>query len=258
MTAQLKVQQDFMRYVRQDSAAFIREKLGIGDSFVEIKKGSEAAKPFSRDSAPLVVSSEKGTQQIIEDTIVQLRARALPAVKQMRVAIDELTKLEIHVNEIADGIQHGSGPLAKLIYDPQMGRDFTQTVPKLNANLDAIQLAVDNIKTSTAVLPQITASIGEETKSLQALLNQTQKTIAQLDPVIADILKTTATLPGTTKSLEMTVKALPGTVIQMQETLLQIQRLVEAAQKTWLLRSYVAQGNQSKRINPNQVNGASE
>jgi septal ring factor EnvC (AmiA/AmiB activator) len=90
------------------------------------------------------------------------------------------------------------------------------------------------------------------------LLSQTQKTIAQLDPIMGDIQKTTSTLPGTTKSLEMSVKALPGTVIQMQETLLQIQRLVEAAQKTWMLRSYVDQGHQGRRINPNQVNGAGE
>ena len=258
MTAQLKIQQDFMRYVRMDSAAFIREKLGIGDSFIEIKKGSETSKPFLKDSPPLIVSSERGTQKIIEDTIDQLRAEAVPAVRQLRVAIDELTKLEIHVNTIADGIQHGSGPIAKLIYDPQMGHDLTETVPKVNGNLDALHHALDDVKTSTAVLPAITASLGDEAKSLQTLLNQTQKTIAQLDPIMGDIQKTTSSLPGTTRALEESVKALPGTVIQMQETLLQIQRLVEAAQKTWLLRSYVDQGNQGKHISPSQVTGSGD
>ena len=259
MTAELKIEQDFMRFVRQDSVVYIRQTLGIGDAFVEIKKGTLATKEMTKTASPLVVTQEQGTQHMIEDAVDQVRKEAIPAVKELRNAIQQLNTIEANVTKITDDVEHGQGPLGRLIGDPKIGNDLAQTMPKVNGAIDTVQAAVNDIHKTTATLPPLAESLAQQAKVLPDLVRQTQASIAQLQPILEDVKKTTSTLPETTTAMQVTMQALPGMVIQMQETLRQIQVLVEAAQKTWLLRSYVDQNNnQSHRVTPMQLEGAGQ
>ncbi len=92
MTAGVKIQRDFERFVRADSTAAIKKVFGLaGDSFMEISRGHGAALPLRQPEIACLVSEDSLDR--MEKMLAVLRTELMPVVSKAGNGLEEWTKL---------------------------------------------------------------------------------------------------------------------------------------------------------------------
>ena len=253
MKARVSVRSDFAEmFVKMDSRALLRKPFGIGEAYVEIKGGSAESQRMPPQHA-MEATSEGAPTESFEKTIVQIRDEVVPGIQEARRGIAEFTALAAEfrrpesnfqqsfarLNRIFGDVEKGQGLAGKVLSDPQMAEEVQKVMTGLNASLSEAQAVLQDLR-----------------KTTHMVAGQSQQSLEQFQAILQDIQKTTAALPQTVKSINQTTEAMPAMVRQMQETLRQIHRLVEGAQRSWLLRGTIErEGAGGVRIRPEDVGG---
>jgi ABC-type transporter Mla subunit MlaD len=223
MEAEVSIRGNFGRFVRADSKAFIRKPLGIGDASIEITRGTGAALPPSGGS--IQSFADEAPTQMLEDTLEEIRSQAVPALKELRQAVQEYTALAAdlraqqpglsqaigRVNRIAGQIDEGNGVAGELVSDPRLAQQARDSLTKLNAVLD-------------------------DTRE-----------------VAADLHRFAADLPKLQSPAQRSLDQLPALMAQIDETFRQMQRLTEALQRNWMVRGDMAPTPTQQTIRPDQL-----
>ncbi|HXE51823.1 MAG TPA: MlaD family protein [Tepidisphaeraceae bacterium] len=269
MRAEVDIRRDYSQFLHTDSTAVIRKTFGIaGDAYVDISRGSGA--PLPETGAVIHSSSDRVPTEILSDLVVQLRDEAVPTMKQARSAMAEYQHLAAdlrdpqghlqqalaHTNQIAQGVERGQGLAGKLLMDRHVAEQGEAAIDKVNASLDQIDAALKDTRAAAASLAKLADAGNQQAKELPHLVQEVNQILADTQAELADIRRTTERLPGTVGKLDQTLAALPALVMQTQETMRQIQRLVEAAQRNWLIQPYVEpEQTGGARIPPEDIGG---
>ena len=223
MEAEVSIRGNFIRFVRSDSLAFIRKPLGIGDASIEITRGKGAVLPPS--GAIIRSSADKAPTQMLEETLAEIRTEVVPAVHELRTAVNEYTRLAAdlrgqqpglseaigHFNHVAANVEGGKGVVGMMLSDPAPAATLRELLPKVNEGVDDVRVA------------------------------------------ITDLRKFAATLPELSRSTRTSLDQAPGLLLQIDETFRQIQRLVEGMQHNWLLGGSMDQSVPATKISPDRV-----
>jgi phospholipid/cholesterol/gamma-HCH transport system substrate-binding protein len=219
MEAQANIRHDFFLFVRADSSAVIKKKFGVaGDSFFEITRGH--GQPLPENNASIVCNEQ--FQGVLESAIEEIRLQALLVLKKTSSGLDTWTKLGVdlgetreHLNQItvrldnmAAGIEAGKGTAGKLITDPALADEAQKLLARANETMGELQGMVTNLNLAV--------------KNVQA---------------------GTERLPQISDAVANEAKDLPGLVQQTQTSMRELERLIEAMQRSWLLRKYVNHTN---------------
>lgn len=208
MEAQASIRRDFFRFVRADSSAVIKKKFGVaGDSFFEITRG--LGQPLPEKNASIVCNEQ--FQSALEAAVEDIRSQAVAVLKKTGTGLDTWTTLGTNLMATQKRLDQLVGRVDNIAADVQAGNG---TVGKWLTD----PATADELKT---LLVKANHSVDE----LQVTLNNLQQASTNL-PAISDTVGKEA-------------KALPGLVLQTQVSMREIERLVEAMQRTWLLRKYV-------------------
>jgi phospholipid/cholesterol/gamma-HCH transport system substrate-binding protein len=219
MEAQSDIRRDFFRFVRADSSAVVKMKFGVaGDSYFEITRGE--GQPLPEKNASIVCKEQY--QSVLEAAVEEIRDQTLAVLKKTSTGLDTWTMLGTNLNNTQERLD-------QLVAGVQAGNG---TVGKLLTD----PATADELKT---LLVKANHSVDE----LQVTLNNLQQASTNL-PAISDAVGKEA-------------KDLPGLVMQTQVSMREVERLVEAMQKTWLLRKYVNPTNPPP-LNPLSEPGAPE
>ena len=255
MKGRISVRSDFAEmFVKDGSEALLRTPFGIGETYVEISAGPAEAKALLAESN-MEARTEGAPTESMEKTIAQIRDEVVPGIKEARAGVKEFTALAAELrrpesnlqqsfarlNRIFGDVEKGEGLAGKVLSDPQMAAEVQKTMTGLNASLAEAQAVLQDLR-----------------KTTNTVAGQSQQSLEQFQAILQDIQKTTAALPQTVKSINQTTEAMPAMVLQMQETLRQIQRLVEGAQRSWLLRGTIEREGGSGggvRIRPEDIGG---
>jgi phospholipid/cholesterol/gamma-HCH transport system substrate-binding protein len=221
ITAGIRIRRDFERFVRADSTASIKKVFGVaGDSYVEITRGTGAALPSQKPEIVCLVSEDSLGR--MEKMLADLQSELLPVVKKAGEGLDEWTKL--------------GGDLRK------NGEQLQQLV----ARLDNLASGVQQGKGTAGRLLTDT-SLADEAQKLLTRANETmsewQDTMTNLTVAAKNVRNGTTRLPEITDAMANEAKDLPGLVQQTQSSMRELERLIEAAQRNWLVRRYVNQTN---------------
>jgi phospholipid/cholesterol/gamma-HCH transport system substrate-binding protein len=215
MEAEANIRRDFFRFVRADSSAVIKKKFGVaGDSFFEVTRGE--GKPLPEKNASIICNEQ--FQSALEAAIEDIRRETLQALKKTSAGLDTWTALGTnlittqerleqligHLNLIVAGVEQGKGTAGRLIADPALADEAHKLLVRANETMGELQGVVTN-----------------------------------LNGVAKNVQNGTIRLPEITDAVADEVKDLPGLVRQTQASMREIERLVEAMQKSWLLRKYV-------------------
>lgn len=214
MEAEANIRRDFFRFVRADSSAVVKKKFGLaGDAYFEITRGQ--GRPLPEKNASIVCRELPGT---VETAIEEVRSAALPALKKLSVGLDtwtalgtnliatqeRLEQLIVRLSSIVAGVEQGKGTAGKLITDPALADKAQQLLTRAN----------------------------EATGELQDVATN-------LNVAVKNVRNGTVRLPEITDAVASGTKDLPDLVRQTQISMREIERLVEAMQRTWLLRKHV-------------------
>jgi phospholipid/cholesterol/gamma-HCH transport system substrate-binding protein len=205
MEAQANIRRDFFRFVRMDSSAVIKKKFGVaGDSFFEITRGE--GRPLPEKNASIVCNEQ--FQSALEAAVEDIRSQAMAVLKKTSTGLDAWTML-------GTNLDNTQGRLNQLVADVQAGKGTV-------GNLLTDPATADELKT-------LLVKANQSVDGLQVTLNNLQQASTNL-PAISDVVGKEA-------------KDLPGLVMQTQVSMREVERLVEAIQRTWLLRKHVNQTN---------------
>ena len=127
MEAEVSIRGNFIRFVRRILRRLIRKPFGIGDASIEITRGKGEALPLS--GAIIQSSSDKAPTQMLEETLADIRTEAVPALRELRTAVSEYTRLAsdlrgqqpgltqavAHFNQVAGNVEAGKGVVGMLL-----------------------------------------------------------------------------------------------------------------------------------------------
>ena len=201
MEAEAGIRRDFFRFVRADSSAVVKMKFGVaGDSFFEITRGK--GQPLPEENASIVCNEQ--FQSALQSAIEDIRRETLLVLKRTSTGLDAWTTL---------------------------GTNLITTQARLEqlvARLNEVMAGVEQGKGTVGRLVTDTA-----------LADELQGMVTNLNVVVQNVRAGTARLPEITDAVADEAKDLPGIARQTQASLRELERLVEAMQRTWLLRKYV-------------------
>lgn len=242
--ATIQLPSDFMKSIHVDSKVEIKRSLGgVGDAFIKITGGDgKLVQPGAIINIlpkNIETSPAELAQQIVREQVVPL----LESVRKITDSINDpegnVQKTIGRAHHIVSSVDNGEGLAGRLINDRELGNQIAALLPKLNEALATLNQMLVDMKAVTTQLPQVTTSINKSLAEVPALVEDLHANIKKVNAITADIQKTTASLPETTKVVNQTLGTIPGLVLQTQETLRQLQRLLEGAQRSWLLKGSV-------------------
>lgn len=215
MEAEVNVRRDFFRFMRADSSAVVKKKFGIaGDSFFEITRGQGL--PLPEKNATIVCNPPPPSP--LETAVEQIRRQALAVLEKTSAGLDtwtalgsnlittqgRLEQLIARVDNLAADLQQGKGAAGQLLTDPTAADQLKTLLANANRSLDDLQVTLDHLQTASGNI---------------------------------DLASTN--LPAISGALGHEAKDLPGLVLQTQVSMRELERLIEAMQRTWLLRKHV-------------------
>ena len=218
MEAQTNIRRDFFRFVRADSSAVVKKKFDLaGDSYFEITRGQ--GDPLPEKNASIVCLEFPGT---METVVEEVRSATLPVITKLSAGLDtwtalgtnlittqeQLEQLTARLNSIVAGVEQGKGTAGKLIADPTLADEMQNLLARANEVMSELQGITTN-----------------------------------LNVAVNNLQNGTARLPEITGTVADETKDLPGLVRQTQVSMREVERLVEAMQRTWLVRKYVNHTN---------------
>jgi phospholipid/cholesterol/gamma-HCH transport system substrate-binding protein len=217
ITAQVKTQRDFERFVRIDSTATIKKVFGVaGDSFLEIARGTGAALPAHQPEIICLASEDSFGR--MEKMLAELRAELIPLVKRAGGTFEEWTKLGGDLQKNGEQLRQFIGRLDYLAAGVELGKG---TAGKL---LNDTGLADDAQKLL---------------QSAQETMGDMRGMVTNLNDAVANVQKGAARLPEITDAIAQEAHDLPGLVQQTQDSMREVERLITALQRHWLVRRYV-------------------
>lgn len=201
MEAETRIRHDFFRFVRADSSAMVKKKFGVaGDSFFEITRGNGATLPEANAS---IVCNEQ-FQNALESAIEEIRRETLLVLKKTSAGLDTWTKLggdlvetrqhldqlTIRMENIAASVESGKGTVGKLINETTLADDAHALVARANVTMAEMQgmltnlsVAVENVQKGTVRLPEISDSVAEDARKLNALIVQSHTSMREFQRV---------------------------------------------------------------------------
>lgn len=259
MFAKVVLEPDFFPFVREDSRALIRKKIGLlSDVYLELTRGD--GKPLPRKNALMEATAEKDLMAVAADVLARVEKSTLPSIQEYgRLAADlrdpegPLQKLLQRMNRIADTLEKGEGTIPRLLNDKAFMAEFEQTVAGTNAMLADLQRTLRSAESASQKLSGMTDNVNRVLGSMPRLMTLTEDVLRNTNAVMGDLRKTTERLPDITRSLGGETNALPGLLLQTRTTLEEIERLVLGLQRHWLVRGYIEPPSAPGRIPPEEI-----
>ena len=212
MEAQADIRRDFFRFVRVDSSAVIKKKFGVaGDSFFEITRG--LGQPLPAKDASIVCNEQ--FQSALEAAVEDIRSQAMAVLKKTSTGLDMWTMLGTNLMATQERLDR-----------------LVARVDNITADVQAGKGTVGNLLTDPATADE-----------LKTLLVKANHSVDELQVTLNNLQQASTNLPAISDAVGKEAKDLPGLVMQTQVSMREIERLVEAMQRTWLLRKYVNQTN---------------
>ena len=201
MEAEADIRRDFFRFVRVDSSAVVKMKFGVaGDSYFEITRGE--GRPLPEKNASIVCNEQ--FQSALEAAVEDIRSQAMAVLKKTSAGLDAWTMLGTNLINTQERLD-------QLVADVQAGKG-----------------TVGNLLTDPATADE-----------LKTLLVKANQSVDGLQVTLNNLQQASTNLPAISGAVGKEAKDLPGLVLQTQVSMREVERLVEAMQKTWLLRKYV-------------------
>jgi phospholipid/cholesterol/gamma-HCH transport system substrate-binding protein len=248
IVAEVNIEPKFTNYIRTDSVATIRRKLAVaGDSYLDISRG--AGEPLDWDLAVIEATVDTGPTDLINQVLVAVEERALPAITHLDEAAIQIRDLVRSTNDpqgsfqqalahtaaITGKINSGQGSIGRLVNNDRLARQVQGTVEDLRSSLSKLQPALADLNAATQDLASVAKAAESRSDQIPEIIQGMDKSVEQLQEILADVRKTSTDLPQISRNLNQASQTLPTVVLQAQQTLKRFEQLARKASGSWLL-----------------------
>lgn len=161
-----RVRGRFFPYLREDSKAIVRLTLAVaGDAYVELTRGQ--GEPLPTVGAVMPISKDTEILELAENLLEEVRATTVPAIEQLRLALEEYTGLASDLRDPDGSVQ--------------------QMILELRATIDHVNRILADVAESTQSLPNMVRRVEGELDDMPGLVYQTQATLQEAELLIEGI-----------------------------------------------------------------------
>ena len=140
-----------------------------------------------------------------------------------------------------------------LLADKKMADDVSGVIGRVNTTLDETGAAAKELRAVAAQVRKSAGKLHETIEQLPATVRQANTTLDGIRKVTDNLVRVTGSMPAMLDNVNETIKSLAVLVVQTQTPLREIQKLVEGAQRHWLVREYIDADKPNGRIAPKDV-----
>jgi phospholipid/cholesterol/gamma-HCH transport system substrate-binding protein len=237
LQAVLRIRGHSVDFIKTDSVAVIKRKLGVaGDAFIDITAGENGA-PIERTGATVIdCRNDAEVMEIVQNVLEQVQRAAVPA-------IDELQKTVMEFRLLAADLRDPEGNLQQIL---AQARGTLSHVDPLLVGLEKGEGTVGMFLKDPATAKQI-----------ETLFAEINEAVVQLNKTLSNITTASDLLPEAANAVRDELRDVPGVVLQTRATLYESERLLQAIQQHWLIRSHMQEYNPLEAIPVDAVQGGS-
>lgn len=231
--ATLRIREDYIRFVHADSVAVVKKEYGVaGDAFIDITLGSGT--PLSRENAEIPIVKDTELLEIVQTVVEEVQSAIVPILKEVEATLTEyrglaadfrsptndLNRLLVNLNGIAEGLRQGEGSVGRLLRDPAIADEALKASQQVNELLKGLEASIEEV-----------------------------------NAILKSVRQTTDTLPEVAETVRGELRDVPGVVLQTRATLAETEKLLAGLQRHWLLRGAMEGGDTLQLIGPGAVGG---
>lgn len=242
----LVIKERFRPFVRRGAVAKVKKKFGLaGDSFVEITMGNG---PILNYGDLIDSATDEEIMVKVQNVLTNLQGAIVPMVNEVHQILKK-------VNGILGSVEEGQGLVGAIVKDKGMAdetrgtlvsahqaiRDAGGVLTNVSAALVDIRSTLEEARSSrgaignaTAVLTNATAVLGEvqstlrDIRSPQGVVGNANAVLTNASAVLSEF-----------RSQKGVMGHANGVLSEAQNALRETTRLIQGAQRHWLLRKYV-------------------
>ena len=234
----MKIQPEAAKFLQSGTiAVIVRPPFGsgmppFGTSSVELR--SEGNGPLASRS----VINALGQPSMLEDfahmshDVADMRGRFAVAVDEMKKSMDDM-------RSVVTLVRDGDGLTARMLKDPALADAFAATMQDTRKAADELRKLAIDASSVTKQLPAVVDEAKGTTTDARALIAKLNETADSLPAMIAAIDRTLKLAEELTQTMRVAVSYAPDLARKVDTSIDETNRLVEAAQRSVLLRGTV-------------------
>jgi phospholipid/cholesterol/gamma-HCH transport system substrate-binding protein len=221
LQAVLKIRGNYVDFIKTDSIAVIKRKLGVaGDAFIDVTAGENGA-PIARTGVTILdCRKDAELMEMVQSVLEQVQQSALPVITELQKTLMEYRLLAADIRDPEGNLQQilvqARGTLSQvdpLLIGIEKGEGTVGLFLKDPATASHIETILNNVKMGSAVLPEAANTIRDELRDV------------------------------------------PGVVLQTRATLHESEKLLQGVQQHWLIRGYIQENQPLDAIPLDAVQG---
>jgi phospholipid/cholesterol/gamma-HCH transport system substrate-binding protein len=176
-----------------------------------------------------------------EESMVQTMAKMSRDVSAMRdqllSSVSEMGSTFANMRRLTDSMVDGKGLAGRMLTDAQLASDLESTLRDARSATGDARRLMNDMGKATAQLPAVMSDARATTKDAQQMMAKLSASLESMPRLIASTERTLALTEDLMHSLRSTAGYAPELVRKVDVSLDETNRLVEAAQRNFILRS---------------------
>lgn len=219
----------------QTVAVIVRPPFGsgmppFGTSSIELR--SAGTSPLALGA---VIAAE-GEDSMVS-TFAKLRGDVFAIREQLVTTLQSLSGTLDNMRTLTDGLAHGRGFAGRMLSDEKTADALAALLSDARAATAELRGVASDVKGASAQAPALVRGASETNDEAKKLLARLDKAMDALPTIVASAERTLAAAEQLTGTLQVAASHAPELARKVDSSLDETNRLVEAAQRNFLLRS---------------------
>jgi ABC-type transporter Mla subunit MlaD len=201
--------------------------------------GTSSIDLLTAGTAPLARSSTiqaEGEDSMVS-TFAKLRGDVQAIREQFVTTLSDLGGTLSNMRQLTDGMIHGKGLVGRALSDEEAAENLTKMLRTANeATVDLRRIAQD-MKTATSRAPDLEKGAEQSADELKKTLARVNQVLDSVPRIVATAERTLATTEELVEQLRVASSYAPELARKVDVSIDETNRLVDAAQKNFLIRS---------------------
>jgi paraquat-inducible protein B len=207
--------------------------------------GTSSIDLLTDGSAPLASSSTilaKGEESMIA-TFAKLQSDIQGIREHFVSALDDMSSTFANMRQLTDGMVHGKGIVGRALADEETADNLAKVLKTANEATVDLRRVAEDMKHASARAPDLEKGVEQSADELKKTLARVNQVLDSVPRIVAAAERTLATTEELVDQLRVASSYAPELARKADVSIDETNRLVEAAQKNFLIRSTMSDRN---------------
>ena len=229
----------------------VRVTIRVEDDFAEFlgyrTKANVVRPPIGSSSIELLSEGPPGSlrlgatiESMVEESLFEKLAKVRDDIfavrEQILRTLQDLQKIIENVRITTDALARGEGTIGRAIEDPAMSEDVAASIREARAMIEHLRAVAENANGASGRIPAISREAQGLVEDARAAVRKVDASLAELPAIVSSLERVLAEVEKIAANFREASGGAPELVRKADRGLLEANRLIQAAQKNFLIR----------------------